>query len=414
MPECFKDQIFPLTPISISSSHRVFPSFRRWSSSRFPCAPDPPRAMPGSSLWREPALQAGPAGLRAASSSSSSTAGQRYLQGPPWWPSGHTGGVPAHTGSSTQTAAQAKAPAVSMGCGKTTFGFSLSGTEKQKAKHKEPTHACAHTRFSPIFQPSRVQQAQDSFLSSLGDDAETCFAGTAVFALPAFSRAAPGSRAQLLLPSPNLWVSDLFPVATEIPLHRQNVRRHEWTCFSYSVQIKVQLALGGGSSLTGWNPLAGEKEESLRGEDSAPAEVAPSHVAPPAMAPCGDTLEAHSSWETPTVPQQPAEHLSILATVLGSFSTLCLTATVKHTVAGSQSSCSPGHGLRLTEEMPPPQDAERQLLGTTCTVLSRELLGLSEEKERLKRTSMKCVKSVHHKDSLIPMLLSHVEFSQFH
>lgn len=67
---------------------------------------------------------------------------------------------------------------------------------------------------------------------------------------------------------------------------------------------------------------------------------------------------------------------------------------------GSQSSCSPGHGhvyvcLRLTEEMLTPQDAERQLLGTTCTVLARRLWGLSEEKERLKRTSMKCVNSAH-------------------
>lgn len=53
------------------------------------------------------------------------------------------------------------------------------------------------------------------------------------------------------------------------------------------------------------------------------------------------------------------------------------------------------HGLRLTEEMPTARDAQRQLLGSTCTVLARELQGLPEEKERLKRMSMECVKSVH-------------------
>lgn len=84
----FQRSNFPLTPKSVFSSHRVFPSSGRRSPSSFPCVPDPPRAMPGSSLWREPALQAGPPGVRAASSSSSSSsstaaAGQRYLQGPP-------------------------------------------------------------------------------------------------------------------------------------------------------------------------------------------------------------------------------------------------------------------------------------------------------------------------------------------
>lgn len=33
----------------------------------------------------------------------------------------------------------------------------------------------------------------------------------------------PGSRAQLLTPSPNLWVPDLFLAAPGIPLHRQNI-----------------------------------------------------------------------------------------------------------------------------------------------------------------------------------------------
>lgn len=96
---------------------------------------------------------------------------------------------------------------------------------RQSTKNQQ-MHVHTHALL-PSSSPAMFNRLRTAFLSSLGDDAETCFAGTAVFALPAFSRAAPGSRAQLLLPSPNLWVSDLFPVATEIPLHRQNVRRHE-------------------------------------------------------------------------------------------------------------------------------------------------------------------------------------------
>lgn len=57
----------------------------------------------------------------------------------------------------------------------------------------------------------------------------------------------PGSRAQLPPPSPNLGVPALFLAATGIPLHRHNVTQHEWTCFSYSFQIKVQLPLGEGA-----------------------------------------------------------------------------------------------------------------------------------------------------------------------
>lgn len=148
--------------------------------------------MPGSSLWREPALQAGPAGMRAASSSSSSSftaaAGQRYLQGPSEVTIG-TGGVPAHTGSSTQTAGQAKAPAVSTRCSKTTFGFNPSGNRITEGKaQRTNTRMCAHTVFPhPPAQPSSTG-SHGSFLSSLDDGAETCFASTAAFALPASSR----------------------------------------------------------------------------------------------------------------------------------------------------------------------------------------------------------------------------------
>lgn len=143
--------------------------------------------MPGSSLWREPALQAGPAGVRAASSSSSTAAtGQRYPRGPSEVTLGTRWVCPCpqrqfHTNS---------------GSGQSTRGLNAlqnlistyPESERQKAKHQEPTRVCSHKRSSPTFQPSRVQQARGSFLSSLGNDAETCFAGTAAFALPAFSR----------------------------------------------------------------------------------------------------------------------------------------------------------------------------------------------------------------------------------
>lgn len=72
-------------------------------------------------------------------------------------------------------------------------------------------------------------------------------------------------------------------------------------------------------------PVLERKGEGLTGEGSAPAEVAPL-----AMAPCRDALGAHSSWQTHTDPQQAAEHLSILAPVLGSLPTL--QGTVTHTL----------------------------------------------------------------------------------
>lgn len=145
--------------------------------------------MPGSSLWREPALQAGPAGVRAASSFSSSSstaaAGQRYPRGPSEVTHGTHWGCPCphrqfHTNRGSGQSTRALNALQNL--------VSIYQETEQKAKHKEPTQACAHKRSSPTFQPSRVPQAHGSFLSSLGNDAETCFAGTAALAPPALSR----------------------------------------------------------------------------------------------------------------------------------------------------------------------------------------------------------------------------------
>lgn len=81
----------------------------------------------------------------------------------------------------------------------------------------------------------------------------------------------PGSRAQLLPLSPNLWVPDLFLVATGIPLHRQNLTQHEWTCFSHSVQIPLVRDAASQAEIHSM-----ERRSAWQEKDSGPAEMAPS------------------------------------------------------------------------------------------------------------------------------------------
>lgn len=143
MPECFKDQIFPSIPKSAFSSHRVFPSSRSWSPSRFPCVPCPLFPLEGAGSSGR-AGRAAAASSSSSSSSSTAAAGQRHLRGPPEVTLGTHWGCPCpqfHT-----NAGQTKAPAVSTRCSKTTFGFNLSGNRTTECKaQRSSTCLCTHT-----------------------------------------------------------------------------------------------------------------------------------------------------------------------------------------------------------------------------------------------------------------------------
>lgn len=133
--------------ICIFLSDCVFASLGKSSlRAPFPCVHNPIRAMPSSSLWREPALQARPGrGARCAAASSTGAAVQRY---PHVSPKAHPPGQHSiswlrrqfniNGGSDHCTHGLNALPA------KTRLFSALHETEQQKEKQQEPEHICAH------------------------------------------------------------------------------------------------------------------------------------------------------------------------------------------------------------------------------------------------------------------------------
>lgn len=161
----------------------------------FPACARPGGAMPGSSLWREPALQARPGGSAWAARR---TAGPRHARHPRS-PLPRQGSTSWPHRPFTKMAGQTIAPAVSTLCQQNRVCFQPIGKLKSRRKsNRTRTRMCTHAFPHPP--PRRVQQAHSNFLSSSEEDAKTRFARTAAIALPALLRAAGLS----FHPKPNL------------------------------------------------------------------------------------------------------------------------------------------------------------------------------------------------------------------
>lgn len=265
MPECFKDQIFPSIPKSAFSSHHVFPSSRSWSPSRFPCVPCPLFPLEGAGSSGR-AGRAAAASSSSSSSSSTAAAGQRHLRGPPEVTLGTHWGCPCpqfHTnGGSDQSTRGLNALQQNY------IWFQPIRKPNNRMQSTKKQHVSVHTH-APL-PPSRPA-AFNRLMAAFSALRVMILKLALQVLLNLLFQPFPGSRAQLLPLSPNLWVPDLFLVATGIPLHRQNLTQHEWTCFSHSVQIPLVRDAASQAEIHSM-----ERRSAWQEKDSGPAEMAPS------------------------------------------------------------------------------------------------------------------------------------------
>lgn len=266
--------------------------------------------MPGSSLWREPALQAGPPGLRAASSSSSCPRprGSDTCREPR--------AVSARTGSSGQSTRGLNA------LQQNHIWLQPTGKPNNRRQSTKNQHVYVHTHaLLPPSSPAVFNRLRVAF-----------WALWVMMLKPALQvllrllfQPSPGSRAQFLPPSLTCGCLTCFQQLQGSLYTGRTLHSTSEPAFLIPYRSRYNCPLVRDAASQAEIPVLERKGEGLTGEGGAPAEVAPL-----AMAPRRDALGAHSSWQTHTEPQQAAEHLSILAPVLGSLPTL--QGTVTHTL----------------------------------------------------------------------------------